>query len=108
MIYLAIPYSHPDPAVREQRYQLANRVTAQLIQQGHVVFSPISHSHNISPLLPPQVDTWETWKMQDLPFLRVCSTLVVITAEGWRESVGVQAEIQEAYECGLEIEYLTP
>jgi hypothetical protein len=31
MIYLASPYSHPDPLVREQRFRDACRATASLL-----------------------------------------------------------------------------
>jgi len=34
MIYLASPYSHPDPAVRAERYRAACRATAALLLAG--------------------------------------------------------------------------
>ena len=34
MIYLATPYSHPDPAVREQRFQVVNRAASSLKRRG--------------------------------------------------------------------------
>lgn len=42
MIYLASPYSHPAPAVRQERYEAACAATATLTREGHPVFSPIS------------------------------------------------------------------
>lgn len=44
-VYLATPYSHPDPKVREARFQAVNAVAAQLMRDGHHVYSPISHAH---------------------------------------------------------------
>jgi hypothetical protein len=44
MIYLASPYSHPDRAVREERFRGACRATAALLRSGHAVFSPIAHA----------------------------------------------------------------
>lgn len=35
MIYLASPYTHVDPAVRELRFAIASRVAAELIRAGH-------------------------------------------------------------------------
>ena len=45
MIYLASPYSHPDPSVREQRFQNACRIAAELMRSGRIVYSPVAHSH---------------------------------------------------------------
>jgi len=43
--YLCAPYSHPDPKVREARVDAADMMAAQLMEQGYIVFSPLSHSH---------------------------------------------------------------
>jgi hypothetical protein len=45
VIYLASPYSHPNPAVREQRFQAACQAAAALLRSGQAVFAPIVHSH---------------------------------------------------------------
>lgn len=47
MIYLASPYSHPDPAVEELRFEAACEAACKLMQQGHHVFSPIAHTHPV-------------------------------------------------------------
>jgi hypothetical protein len=63
MVYLASPYSHPDPAVREQRFHAACRATAALLRAGCVVFSPIVHSH---ALVAHGVPTdWAFWQHAD-------------------------------------------
>jgi len=92
MIYLATPYSHPVQAVREARFRAVTRFAADLLKQGQVVFSPITHSHPLEVLgnLP---QGWEFWQTQDLEFLRLCDELHVLCMEGWKESVGVQGEI---------------
>lgn len=60
MIYLASPYSDPDPAVREQRYEAACAATVAMLRAGHVVFSPIVHSH---PLVAYGLPTdWAFWQ----------------------------------------------
>jgi nucleoside 2-deoxyribosyltransferase len=96
MIYLASPYSHPDPDVREQRYRAACRAAAELIQAGHIVFSPVIHSHPLTEFGLPT--GWEFWQRLDLALLERCDELVVLKLEGWEESVGVQAEIRTALE----------
>lgn len=107
MIYLATPYSHPDPAVRQGRFEAANQMTAVLIEQGHVVFSPISHSHVVAPFLKRKSTDWEFWKLQDLPMLAVCDKLIVMTYDGaWARSIGVLAEIEFAKLNNIETVYI--
>ncbi len=104
-IYLACPYTHDDPAVREARFEAANRAAAKLMTPGHSVFSPISMTHPIAETadLPKG---WEFWAGQDLPFLEWCDKVVVLQVPGWKESVGVQEEIRIARDMGRMIEYV--
>lgn len=106
MIYLASPYSHPDGAVREQRFRDACCVTARLMERGLTVFSPIVHGH---PLVSHGLPTdWPFWERFDREHLRRCDELVVLTLDGWRESIGVTAEIRIAGELGKPVRYLVP
>ena len=106
MIYLASPYTHPDPAVREQRFLAACQATAALIHAGHVVFSPIVHSHPLSGHGLPT--TWAFWRQQDQAYLERCDEVVVLMLDGWRESAGVQGEIQLADELGKPVRFWEP
>ncbi|MFM2094105.1 MAG: hypothetical protein RIS70_1229 [Planctomycetota bacterium] len=106
MIYLATPYSHPDPAIREQRFATVSRVAAELVRAGQHVFSPISHSH---PLAIHGIrGDWEFWSAFDRRLLAICDEVVVLMLDGWRESRGVQAEIDLAIEMDLPVRYLSP
>ena len=107
MIYLAGPYAHEDPKIREERFEALTQKAAELMLDGHVVFSPITHGHTIATRhdLPK---TWEWWSMQDFKFLRHCSKLVILKLDGWTESVGVEAEHKAARYIGLEIEFIDP
>ena len=96
-IYLAIPYTHASAEIREQRFRLANKYAAKYMNQGHIVFSPISHSHTIAKQETLPVE-WEFWKKQDKAFIEWCDVLVVVMADGWETSTGVQAEIEIARE----------
>ncbi len=49
MIYLASPYSHPDPAVREQRFRAAGDTAAALIRAGHIGLLPDRSLASIGP-----------------------------------------------------------
>jgi nucleoside 2-deoxyribosyltransferase len=106
MIYLASPYSHPDYDERERRFTAACYATVQLIQSGHVVFSPIVHGH---PLVWHGLPTdWPFWERIDRDHLERCDEVVVLMLDGWRESVGVAAEIRFAAELGKPVRYLAP
>ena len=95
MIYLACPFTHPDPAVREHRYRTSCIAAAKLMRHGNVVFNPLSHSVPINEFLS-DVDSHEFWMAMDIPILRRCDELLVLGLEGWQESRGVQTEIFEA------------
>lgn len=106
LTYLAGPYSHKDPAVREARFNALNRVAKKLTEQGHVVFSPITHSH---PLHLIGLDgNWQFWSRIDTVYLSLCYKVFVCMLPGWEDSVGVTAEIKIAKDMGIEIEYIEP
>lgn len=96
VLYLACPYSHPDPAVREYRYSTANRVASQLMKAGIVVFSPLSHSVSIARHIPAVEMDHRFWMDQDLPLLRRSDELLIIGLDGWTKSQGVKSEMFEA------------
>jgi len=104
LIYLATPYSDPDPAVREARFHAVNKVAASFMRDGVNVFSPISHGHSIAQDGDLPID-WEFWQEYCLAMLSYCCALFVLTVPGWRESVGVQAEIKMAEELDIDIFY---
>lgn len=105
-IYLAIPYS----GMEEESYKTANEVTVQLIHEGHIVFSPITHSHALSVehKLPTN---WEFWIEQDEAFVKWADVvyIVVLKEEGMKRidnSVGVQGEILIAQQNNIPVKYL--
>jgi len=106
MLYLASPYSHPDPAIRNQRYHAACAAVVSLLREGHAVFSPVVHSHPLVALGLPA--DWAFWQRQDLAHLAGCDELVVLMLDGWEQSTGVQAEIRHAAELGIPVWYRSP
>ena len=56
---------------------------------GEAVFSPLTHSVAIEPLLPRDLaHSHDFWMRQDLPVLSGCDRLVVLMLEGWNRSRG--------------------
>jgi len=108
IIYLCIPYSW-NP---EKSFEIANKVTAKLMQEGNIVFSPVSHSHPISLEMQDYLQTnHDFWMSQDLPMLERCDELlvVIIGEEGPNlisNSKGCQAEINTANTFGMPINYI--
>lgn len=100
LVYLASPYSHDDPSVREDRFQAACRAAAHLMRAGLRVFSPIAHTHPI--LLASDLPTgWEFWEAYDEAVLRACRALVVLKLDGWKDSTGVRGEVRIARRLNL-------
>ena len=106
-IYLASPYSHPESAIRHQRYEQAKDFTADCMKQGHIIFSPIANNHLIAVEhdLPKDFDFWMTF---DLAFLRVAEKLWILMLEGWDESKGVQKERETAALIGIKETLVEP
>jgi hypothetical protein len=108
LTYLAIPYSHPDPEVRLNRFRLANRFAAILLSKGKLIYSPISHTHPIA--VEGNLDALSgnpIWIELDSAFLRCSREVVVATIDGWQQSRGVTAEIKLAEELGIPIHYMS-
>lgn len=105
LTYLACPYTHPDPAVRQARFEASNRAAAKLLRSGDIVYSPISHSHPIALQATLPTD-WAFWERFDRAYIFLSNKIVVLTLDGWRESRGVTAEINLAKSIGLPVQYI--
>jgi hypothetical protein len=106
-VYLASPYTHQDRAIRLLRHRAAVKKAAHLMLEGHTVFCPIAHSHDIGLFLDKPVDH-EFWMRQDIPLLANASKLLVLRLDGWSSSKGVYEEITYAEAHGIPVEYLDP
>jgi hypothetical protein len=103
LIYLSSPHSHPDPMVREIRYQQVMKATAQLIRDGRLVYSPIVHTHEMGKVYAfPKV--FDFYAQLDYAWIERVNEVWVLMIEGWDESDGVRAEIQRASKIGKVIQ----
>lgn len=107
MIYLASPYSHPDPKVRQRRFEEVCVKAAELMKEGFVVFCPIAHTHPLTEYtdILAQKDHG-FWLAQDFMFLKNCRLLFVYMIPGWKESYGVNAEIEFAIKHNIPVAYV--
>lgn len=106
-IYLACPYSHKDPEVRAQRVEAVNKTAAELMMAGHLVFSPLSHSHPISKHCKVNPCDHDFWLRQDLWILRFCDEMHILCLDGWDESTGIKIEVEYAKTLGIDVRMIT-
>ena len=98
-LYLACPYTHPDPAVREYRFRMATLKAAELISEGNIVFSPLTMTVPMEKMAGlPQ--TFSYWKRLNFAFIDWCEEMRILNIEGVENSEGVQGEIQYAESIG--------
>ncbi len=109
VLYLALPYTHPDSEIRMQRFQHSLACSKQLIQHGYGVLAPICMGHPIVESATPEnpiPEHFAAWKDVCLRMLEASDVLCVLMLDGWKESVGVTAEILHARSLGKPIVYL--
>ena len=105
--YICTPYSHPDPAVRCQRFTEVNRFAVRLVAAGLVIYSPITHSHPLALAGELPLD-WAFWQRYDREFIAMSRMVIVLKQDGWEKSVGVRAELALARRLNMPIFYWRP
>ena len=108
--YLAVPYSHIDPAVQEWRFNRVNEAAALLLGMGfNCIYSPISHTHPIDKHLSQHQGSHDFWVNKfDLPFLENSARLLVLKLPGWTYSTGVEMEMKQAEERCIPVSFVEP
>lgn len=106
LIYLASPYSHSDPKIQEQRFLAAAEATAKLQDRGHLIFSPIVHSHHCVPFTEKKGGAFGDWEALDKAFIDRCDEIWVLELDGWSTSTGVNAEVEYAILQGKRVRFL--
>jgi len=104
-IYLASPYSGT-PEEQEYRFRAVSRIAGQFIQEGHIVYSPISHSHPIAQECPRLGSDWQAWERMDREFIAWCDELWVLKLPGWDNSKGIGEEVMFATEIRKSIRFI--
>lgn len=106
MIYLASPYSDPDPRVVKQRFTQVERCTANLMQQGVAVFSPIVHCHALARRYDLPTDA-AYWTAYNTDFMIAAEAIFVLCIPGWKASIGVSQEIEWCLDNGKSITFVS-
>jgi len=113
LVYLACPFWHCDPLIRQVRYRAVTVAAGWYFAHGVPVFSPVTHNHQVKTsryMVERGLDQslWEFWEPLDCHFLRSCSSMVVLCLSGWKESVGVTAETKYMRELGRPVSLVRP
>lgn len=103
LIYLASPYSHTSPAVREHRYLQARRATIDQLLKGVAIFSPIVYGKEMESQLGTH---FEAWAALNDTMIHVCTEFWVLTISGWSDSRGVMHEINLAHALNKPVSYI--
>lgn len=106
LVYLATPYSHPDPAVVRSRLEAVHRLAALIELRGVLHVTSGIYNHLLLPHPPNTPTDYEFWGSFSITLLKRCDWMVVFMQPGWRESVGVRDEISFAQHQGMWITYL--
>lgn len=108
LIYLAAPFTHKDQWVKSLRNLIITTIGAKLISEGYHIFSPITESAEYVKFFDNITTDWEFWQEHDCLMLDRCDQLWVLTLKGWKESIGVTAEIEYAKQKNKLIRYINP
>jgi hypothetical protein len=109
MLYIASPYTHPNPLVRRARAHCAAVITAELMRgaTGDWFFSPIPLGHEVAQHLPYEVaDDHGFWMRWCRNALEEASALYLIPLPGWQESKGIAEELAYCDSKSLPVVYL--
>ena len=104
LVYIASPYAHPSPEVREARLEAVRHVCGRMINEGRIAMSPLVYLEDLAcrDIHPPQ-----GWYAFDLQILARCDELLVLQLPGWEHSNGVMVEIAGAQTKGIPIHLMT-
>lgn len=103
LIYLASPYSHTSPAVREHRYELTRIATARLLEEGFPVFSPIVYGKSMEKIVGTD---YLSWKPLNDAMLESSGFMLVLKLDGWLDSKGIKYEIDKAKRLEIPVSYI--
>lgn len=107
-LYLASPYSDPDPEVRQARYEaVCAHIVGLTVVNRIVVFSPIMYWHEVASKqnMPYKAKDW-LWYNKEM--LKSASRLEILMLAGWDDSKGVQAEFDLAMKLNIPTAYVPP
>ncbi len=105
--YLASPYSKY-PHGLGAAFSLACREAGRLMKARIPVFSPIAHTHPIAGMCAIDPLAHEFWMATDKPMMDAARGLIMLQADGWWESKGMQIELETFRAAGKPVTWMVP
>jgi len=104
-VYLGTPFSDPDFRIRTSRFNDVTIVAGRMCHEGILVYSPITHYWPQVSLVgyPKKMLEPGFWRPFNDAFLAWADILAVLMNDGWRRSVGLSYEMEEAERTGKDI-----
>lgn len=109
LIYLSTPYTSQYPTTEQLRYEQSLKLQSAIFSLAYrdsqgackdprfTVFNPLAHTVPLVKLTPSALlRKYSYWMPHDLELVRRSDALIVYQLPGWKESRGVNWEVQEA------------
>lgn len=107
IVYLASPYTKY-PAGLDAAWRGVCEAAAELIRGGLSIYSPIAHSHPIALYGGIDPKDHALWMTQCHAMMRAASSCIVLKMPGYKESIGVNMEIEYFDKAGKPIIFIDP
>jgi len=108
MIYLATPYIHTDKKVCNARQLAVTKAAAHFMDQGKVIYSPITHGGAIHPYMNQEAGDHRFWLDQCYFYVTHSTAIYVLGIDGWTESTGVRWEVETAFAWKIPVFLVNP
>lgn len=105
LIYVAAPYSSPEARTVEKRMGSLTRYLAYLSSKGQIAFSPLLMHFCLGGEIELPGD-YGFWRNHCLTLLSKSDILHVLMLKDWKESAGVQDEIDFATQNRTPVKYI--
>jgi hypothetical protein len=115
LIYIGSPYTGKSPSkiknffIELLRYRRITKITGILQDKYPFAFiGPITQSHVTSKHMNKACGLFSSWEQRDLTYISRSDEMWVVMLPGWKDSVGVNAEIQFSINNNIKVKYLDP
>lgn len=105
MIFISIPFSSDYKEVTDYRIKMASIYAGHLLKESFIPVSPILFGSKVLEHVNISSD-FKYWEKLCYAYLDTCSEIHVLCLDGFKESKGVQGEIEHAAEKGLKILFI--
>ncbi len=102
LYYIAAPFWHEDENVRNFRRRKAIEYSESLFHKGVLFYSPLLFSERFKEKKAKE----NFWLTHGQKMVKACDAMRVLCLDGYKESSGVEKEIECAQKIGLPVEYI--